>query len=129
MEMPIGDFLDRYSIVKLKHKYTKGENDEEFQAFHREFLFIIAKHSEWTLLTYFEALYDINKEIWGYEADLRRGNTNMQLEDIGLAAINIRNANRLRKRIINELVDLTGQGFKDIKMNHASEEISNACSS
>ena len=129
MEMPIGEFLDRYSIIKLKYLHTDGENEEEFFTYKAEFYDLLTKHLEWPLSTYFDQLYSINKEIWDFESNLRKGKDILHLTEVGQAAIKIRNANRLRKRIINELVDLTGEGFKDIKMNHASEEISDACSS
>lgn len=140
MEMPIGEFLDRYSIVKLKYTYVGDEIKEEHQAYLEEFLSLIKEHPKWHLLDYLEQLHSVNREIWGYESDLRKGKVEeyivtstqlsqeelLQLAAVGQAAINIRNANRDRVKIRNEIVEKTGSGFVSPKIDHASEETSNA---
>ena len=45
----------------------------------------------------------------------------MSLEDVGRTAIDIRESNGLRVRIKGEIVEAVGIGYRDIKINHASE--------
>ena len=40
---------------------------------------------------------------------------------LGRRAIEIRNLNRIRVGIKNRIAEVTGSGYKDIKMNHVSE--------
>lgn len=146
MEMPIGEFLDRYSIVKLKYTYLGDEIKEEHQTYLEEFLKLLKKHPEWHLLDYLEQLHSVNRKIWGLESNLRKGNDReydttqielccytkedlLQLAAVGQAAINIRNANRDRVKIRNEIAEKTGTGFTSPKIDHASEEITDASSS
>jgi hypothetical protein len=55
------------------------------------------------------------------EADIRQGKDNLlNLEEVGRRALGIRNINKFRIRIKNEIVEKTNKGFKDIKVNHGS---------
>jgi hypothetical protein len=138
MELSVGDFIDRLSIVELKHEHFNGEVEEEWNAFSSEFQKLNAENPYWELDIFYTKLRKVNKEIWNYEADLRKGKLKefdtsklkhlsqeelLQLAAVGLSAIQIRNVNRKRKQIINEIAGRTGTGFWDIKVNHASEEI------
>lgn len=137
MELSIGDFIDRHTIVALKRRHL-GEVKEEWEEFEEEFVRLNTNHPEWQLRYYFTELLGVNSKIWEHESDLRLGQLEkydtsqlthlsqeklLQLAAVGLSAIKIRNANRKRKQLVNELVKLTGQGYKEIKINHASEEI------
>ena len=67
-------------------------------------------------------LYEVNGKIWDLEADIRKGKEGeLGLEEVGRRAIEIRNLNKTRISIKNEITEVTGSGFKDVKVNHASE--------
>ena len=67
-----------------------------------------------------EILYEINGEMWNAEYAIRKGqDDNLGLEEIGRRALRIRDLNRIRMKIKNDIVELTGDGFKDCKMNYA----------
>ena len=44
------------------------------------------------------------------------------MEQIGKTAIEIRESNGVRVRIKSSIVEATGVGYKDVKINHASEK-------
>jgi len=136
VKYPTGDLLDRASISLLKLIKT-GEPQllEEVGTYLLELSVRTKEHPE--LAKYFQDLFEINSEIWTYESDLREGKLGnykssdqlkqastsdlKSLAAVGLAAIKIRNANKKRKTKMNGIVELVGDGWKDIKVNHASE--------
>ncbi len=66
-------------------------------------------------------LYEINGKMWDAEYAIRKGqDENLGLEEIGKRAIKIRDLNRIRMKVKNEIIELTGDGFKDCKMNYAN---------
>ena len=120
--MPLPEILDRLSILKLKiERIGEPHLKEELQAYQiaiKEFKQrgIIVK-DEWL-----NRLYTINGKIWDLESDIRKGKEGeIGLEEVGRRAIAIRELNKQRVSIKNEIVQKTGIGFKDVKMNHASE--------
>lgn len=140
MQTPVADLLDRYSITLLKAKHYP-EARAECLALGTEFLKVV---HEWEnrgvdILPHFEQLCKVNETIWGYESALRRGQLGdydtsdvgkltreelLQLAVVGQQAILIRNTNLKRKQATNALSELTSTGWKDIKVNHAAEEVS-----
>ena len=122
MEMPLPEILDRLSILKLKierigepHlKYELKAYEKAIDEFKKRGMGI---KEEWL-----DKLYDINGKIWDLESDIRKGKENkLGLGEVGRRAIAIRELNKQRVSIKNEIVQKTGIGFKDVKMNHASE--------
>lgn len=118
METPLTEIIDRISILRLKmerigEKEFQDESDA-YQAALREFEGRgIQIRQEWI-----DALYEINKEIWNLttvlkEASEREGG----LEEMGRIHIHRVFLNRKRVAIKNEIVDKTGSGSRDIKMN------------
>lgn len=57
----------------------------------------------------------------GFGIRYSKGKENLLgLEEVGRRAILIRGKNKIRVGIKNEMVEKYEEGFKDIKMNHAS---------
>ena len=123
MDMPLPEIIDRITIVRLKmerigdpmlrSEYTALEHaikEVEYKGF--------TINPDWI-----ERLYKINGEIWDLESDIRAGKEGeLGLEEVGRRAIIIREKNKVRVGIKNEIVKATGKGFEDVKMNHASAE-------
>jgi hypothetical protein len=66
-------------------------------------------------------LIEINGMIWDLESDIRKGREGeLGLEEVGRRAIKIREFNKIRVGYKNDVVEVFGEGYKDIKMNHAS---------
>lgn len=116
MKMPISEIADRYSITLLKSQRIDNINlDEELKTYKKELdLYDNIKN-------YIDRLYEINGQIWDLESDIRKGKENLLgLEEVGRRAILIREKNKIRVGIKNEMVEKYEEGYKDIKMNHAS---------
>jgi len=57
------------------------------------------------------------------ESDIRQGKEDeLGLEEVGRRALEIRNINRERVALKNNLKEIFGDGFQDIKVKHGSEE-------
>lgn len=118
IKMPISEIADKYSICRLKEERAAVDMSEEMKIYEEE----INKYNG-SIWNYVNRLYDINGEIWYLEADIRSGREGeLGLEEVGRRALKIRDWNRKRVAIKNEIVELFGEGFKDIKVNHASEK-------
>lgn len=123
MEMPLSEILDRMSIIKLKierigEPHLKAEYEEYKNALIDYEKRGVKIDPNWML-----ELYEKNSQIWDLESDIRKGKEGeMGLEEVGRRAIAIREINKKRISIKNKIVKETGSGFKDVKMNHASEE-------
>lgn len=118
MKMPISEIVDKYTILLLKQEHLKEEKlDEQVTVYREEVL----KYPN--LEKYVHLLSDIHREIWKLEADIRKGKEKeIGLEEVGRRAIRIRDWNKKRVFIKNKIVEESGEGFKDVKVNHASEE-------
>lgn len=122
MEMPLPEVLDRMSILKLKIErigephlvLEMSEYEKALEDFEKRGIKI---DPNWV-----NELYEINGKIWDLESDIRKGKEfELGLEEVGRRAIAIRELNKRRISVKNQIVEKTGLGFKDVKMNHASE--------
>ena len=121
--MPISELCDRLTIAQLKKERL---SDEE-----------INKAGLQKQIEYYESgvdmdrpklvslvldLHKINGQMWDAEYAIRKGlDDDLGLEEVGRRAIRIRDLNRTRVAIKNQIAELTGQSeFKDCKMNHIS---------
>ena len=139
MEIQLSDVLDRLSILTLKAERigTDVAVDElralikdvvfklGFDPFDRQEFSMAMKPSTRNKVKLvkgsFDRLYEVNGKIWDLEADIRQGKEGkLGLEEVGRRALAIRNLNNKRVAIKNEIVSMTGKGFKDVKKNHAS---------
>ena len=118
---PIPEVADRYTIALLKiERLSADEIDMDDMRkqiyYYRDGLNL----EDPELAQLVENLYDINGEMWNAEHAIRKGqDENLGLEEIGRRALHIRDLNRNRMKIKNDIVELTGDGFKDCKMNYA----------
>ncbi len=120
--MPISEIIDRLSILKLKierigEPHLKKEQ-EAFESAVQEFKDKGTQIND----SWIDELYEVNKKIWDLESDIRKGREGeLGLEEVGRRAIQIRDLNKQRVSIKNRIIEETGLGFKDVKMNHASD--------
>ena len=120
--MPLPELLDRLVIVRLKAERIKEEEKEKELEFYMTELEEYRKKGFIIKDEWLERLYDVNGKIWDLEADIRKGKEGeLGLEEVGRRAILIRNLNKIRISIKNEITEVTGSGFKDVKVNHASQ--------
>ena len=109
-------------IAQLKaERIGTPETKKEFREFW-EGLFthiLIYPNVNWWKLV--SQLYDIHKNIWNLEADIRQSKLDNDEMEVGRRAIQIRNWNKQRIVLKNELNQLVGEGFQEVKKDHASE--------
>lgn len=118
--MPIGEILDRYSIAILKKERASAENQQEIEDLTQEIDSYKQTHEEF-INEKIDKLIEINGMIWDLESDIRKGREGeLGLEEVGRRAIKIREFNKIRVGHKNDVVEVFGEGYKDIKMNHAS---------
>ncbi len=126
--MPLSEILDRHSILRLKLERLSPQQKDAEPLINKEFAAYEAAlqqfrergvliKSEWL-----DSLYYINGSVWHLEADIRQGKeAQLGLEEVGRRAILIRDWNKKRIAVKNLIAQETGLGFKEIKINHASE--------
>ncbi len=129
MRYPLDELLDKRSIIQLKIERI-SENLEKENLW-KEFIDYTLAINEYLLEEicskekidkWSRELYEINGQIWDLEAEIRKGREQeLGLEEVGRRAIEIRRKNGIRVSIKGEIVEKTGMGYKDIKINHASD--------
>ncbi len=123
MEQPLAEVIDRLTIVKLKVERIKTEDKTKEYQHYLKGLENFKKKGIEIKQEWIDKLYEANAKIWDLEHDIRKGKDGeLGLDEIGRRALQIRDINKVRISIKNEIVEATGSGFKDIKMNHASAD-------
>lgn len=121
--MPICELCDRLTIAQLKlERLTSDEIDKTALQRQLEYFETGIDVNNRHLLSFILRLHLINGKMWDAEHDIRKGlDSNLSLEEIGRRALKIRDLNRIRVKIKNDITELVGQpDFADCKMNHAS---------
>lgn len=115
MKYPTPDLYDRYTIECLKRDRAGANNASHIIALSNE---IDARKRDEDFI---HRLYDTNGKIWDLESDIRKGKENeLGLEEVGRRALAIRDINRLRILIKDEIAQAFGE-YGEKKYNHASE--------
>ena len=118
---PMPEVVDRYTIAMLKiERLSENEIDVEDMQRQIDYYKTGIDLSNTELRQLVEALYEINGKMWDAEHAIRAGqDESLGLEEIGKRALHIRDLNRIRMKVKNDIIELTGDGFKDCKMNYA----------
>jgi hypothetical protein len=122
MERDAGDIIDRWAIAKLKaQRIGVDESKKEYLWFCEGIKELGTKHPaiDWNL--YMQKILDIHSIIWDLESGIRQGKLDNNLTEVGYRAIQIRDWNKKRVALKNEINLKTGDGFQDIKKDHGSE--------
>lgn len=130
MRYPLDELLDKQSIIQLKTERINDKADrqrltrelkdysEAITEYVNEGVCTLEQVYEWR-----RQLYEANGQVWDLEANIRKGQMgNLSLEEIGRTAIAVREKNGRRIRIKSDIVKATGIGYRDIKINHASQK-------
>ena len=117
-----GDIIDRLSIAQLKtERVGSPENKNEFRECWEGLFTHILIHPEIEWWKIINELYEYNRHIWDLEADIRQAKLDNDEMEVGRRAIQIREYNKQRVRIKNQINKLFGEGFPDTKRDHISE--------
>jgi len=95
-----GDFYDRLSILYLKRERQEDYTDDgEIEELER----VVKRCASWDQ-DLFVRLEEVNGRIWDLESDLRLGKEGLLgLEEVGRRALKIRDLNKLRIELRNEI--------------------------
>jgi hypothetical protein len=116
MKIAIGDIVDRYTICRLKSERGKIDNSNEMCDLLNEL-----KNYE-GIQSYVDRLYKLHGEIWNLEKDIRSENEAiLGLEEVGRRAILLRDMNKIRINIKNEINSTYNEGYIEVKIDHGSE--------
>lgn len=122
MERDAGDIIDRWAIAKLKsERIGADESKKEYSWFCRGIEELEAKYSQVDWTVYKHEILVIHANIWNLESGVRQGKLDDDLMEVGRLAIQIREWNKKRIALKNEINLSTGEGFQDIKKDHGSE--------
>jgi hypothetical protein len=122
MERDAGDIIDRWAIAKLKaERIGTDESKKEFLWFCEGIKELEIKHPEFNWNLYRQDILNIHSRIWNLESGIRQGKLDNDLMEVGRLAIQIRDWNKKRVALKNEINLKTGEGFQDIKKDHGSE--------
>jgi hypothetical protein len=124
--MQISEVADRYAICLLKAQRLPSKEERDYfseQADHYlDALPDALVSPTGQQFTRFKALLDINMNIWDTESDIRTGaaDTDLDLAMIGNLALRVRDLNRQRCKIKNDISDHFG-GYKECKHNYGKD--------
>ena len=115
---PVIELVDRYTIALLKHEKT-NDNQQELDWYTQHLQTYDVSSIQEDLVS----LYNIHKQIWSLEAELKAGKeNNLSLEEIGRRAIKIRNWNHERIALKNTMAEkLNRDDVREKKFEHLSE--------
>ena len=115
MNIPLGDIVDRLSIVKLKMERSDDKPQKEYEAFNGAFEENKAKHPQFNWDLFFDVAYKANGIVWDLESAIRTAQLDNDLTETGKRAILIRKVNGIRVGVRNIINSLTGEGYIEIK--------------
>lgn len=117
--MPTAEVVDRYTIALLKRERATEDDPDKLE---QQVKFYAAgiDFSNLHLLELLEDLHEINGLLWDTEGAIRRGEEDtLSADEICRLALRVRDLNRKRCAIKNLIIDLTGEGFREMKVNYA----------
>jgi hypothetical protein len=121
IKMSLPDIIDRYIIAELKNFRTGEDFSREMLMYEDEFCRYSLKKRE-AITDFLCRLKRVHTQIWDVEASIRSGEEDeMTLEQVGRRALMVRDLNRIRQQIKNEMVECFGDGFKDCKVNYGGK--------
>ena len=120
---PLTEVIDRYTICQLKlERLDHTQIDIDSMKDQLEYYKKGIDFTNTQLIKLSKDLYKINGRIWDTEGSIRAGlDDELGYDEIGKRAVQVRDLNRVRMSIKNDITELTGEGFKDCKMNYAGE--------
>ena len=125
MQMKLADLFDTTSILQLKVERLKGITDAERSEYIEEYKKCREEVGMYPYLNHlYQFLYLINGWIWTLESDLRRGvldeTSDEGLRGIGETTVKIRDNNKLRIYLKNQITSIVKDGVIEIKGDHRS---------
>ena len=118
-KFPVIELVDRYTIARVKYTKTKGANYEELKFYSRE----VRKLGKANILEDLKKLESIHRQIWNLEDDFKKCRLDgVELSEIGLRALEIRDINNSRVQYKNSIAIKLGDAVREIKQDHLSDK-------
>lgn len=118
IKMDLPSIIDRYCIAFLKNERSGEDFSRELDMLSAEFSRYSFKKRK-KIYEFITKLTRVHSDLWNTEASIRAGyEVDMSLEEVGRKALIVRDLNRIRQTIKNEMIDYFGDGFKDLKVNY-----------
>ncbi len=122
MEVPLSELIDRFSILRIKYEHSHPHShpsDADELTVYGEALYS-SNCDEELYYQWLIRLEEVNSAIWDLESDIRLGKEGiLGLEEVGRRALAIRDLNRQRIAIKNEIATYC-QTYLETKVDHAS---------
>jgi hypothetical protein len=128
LTLPISEVIDRITILKLKiEKLPRDDTIAELFGIYDAALYGILKGKSPKFCARInelkQQLYEANKITWNLEFDIRNRSLDNNLSEVGRRAIKIRQSNKIRIGIKNEISKMFGEYHGlDKKIDHLSGE-------
>ena len=120
MEQTLGEMVDKFAIGIRKARVA-GSNSELLDLGNAIAKKIGLEKAEF-LFELCQAC-DVNYAIWDLEKELKSDNEELlYLAEIGRRALRIRDINKERIEVKNNINKLAGENSRDVKVDHASEK-------
>ena len=117
-----GDIIDRLAICQLKAiRINNPTCKREFREYLDELFVLFMQYPEICWWKFIREAVLVNDAIWELESAVRQGKLDNDSKEVGKRAIEIRNWNKKRIDIKNQINALTGEGFIEGKTDHLSE--------
>lgn len=125
--MPFNEVCDKYTILVLKKEHRPTQAiEKQYGLYKKE---VEQKYSDMNevqrikLNSLIEDLLYANRKVWNAEDKIRQCITDdLPVEEYKWRTIVIKEANKLRVMFKNRISDLVKEQFKEVKVDHASEE-------
>src|SRR3990172_4631305 len=121
MDKTTAEVLDGYSIAYLKSERIPSEDTMKNYKRYQEAIEEIKtdyKFINWDVVI--KSFIEVNSTIWKYEAEIRQGLLDGDLEEIGRRAVLIREFNQLRVGLGNIVSIFLNEGMLNYKKDHVS---------
>lgn len=111
-KFPVIELVDRYTIARVKHKKTDGDNQAELDFYQHQ----IDQLDTTNIKNWLVVLEELHALIWGLEDDFKKCRIDgTDLAEVGRRALEIRDHNNLRVRVKNHMAGLLNDPVREIK--------------
>ena len=117
---PISELIDRYTITLLKSERIEDHDSSKDLAVLEAAIhsYNLENSMSENFYSWISRLKEINGKIWDAEAQIRAGfEAKFTAEEGWNLCILVRDLNRVRNSIKNEIVKETGEGFSEVRVN------------
>lgn len=117
---PLSELIDRYTITLLKSERIKDHDSSKDLAVLESAIhsYNLDNSLSENFYSWISRLKEINGKIWDAESDIRAGfESKFTAEEGWKLCVLVRDLNKIRNTIKNEIVKEAGEGFSEVRVN------------